>query len=89
MLFVVEAGRFDERDRAVRKLVPTDRPVILAVNKIDQIKDKTKLLPYLDVNCQRGDFAAIVPVSARKGSQLDALLAETRKHSAERRVAVR
>ena len=46
--FVVEAGRFDARDMAVIKLLPQDRPVILVVNKIDQIKEKNQLLlPFL------------------------------------------
>ncbi len=80
VLFVVEAGRFDDRDRAVRQLVPVDSPVIIVVNKIDQVKDKTQLLPYLAQLATEGDFAAIVPVSAMRGAQLDALLAETRKH---------
>ncbi|HPU79577.1 GTPase Era [Accumulibacter sp.] len=80
VLFVVEAGRFDDRDRAVRQLVPVDSPVIIVVNKIDQVKDKTQLLPYLARLAAEGDFAAIVPVSAMRGAQLDALLAETRKH---------
>jgi GTP-binding protein Era len=80
VLFVVEAGRFDDRDRAVRQLVPVDSPVIIVVNKIDQVKDKTQLLPYLARLAGEGDFAAIVPVSAMRGAQLEALLAETRKH---------
>jgi GTP-binding protein Era len=80
VLFVVEAGRFDDRDRAVRQLVPVDSPVIIVVNKIDQVKDKTQLLPFLARLGAEGDFAAIVPVSAMRGAQLDALLAETRKH---------
>ncbi len=80
VIFVVDADHFDARDKAVIKLLPADRPVILAVNKIDQIKDKTKLLPILASLSEQHPFAAIVPVSAAKGSQLDELLAETRKH---------
>lgn len=80
VLFVVEAGRFDERDRAVRQLVPSDCPLIIVVNKIDQLKDKARLLPFLADLAREGDFAAIVPVSATRGAQLDELLAETRKH---------
>ncbi len=80
VIFVVDADHFDVRDKAVIKLLPADRPVILAVNKIDQIKDKTKLLPILASRSEQHPFAAIVPVSAAKGSQLDELLAETRKH---------
>lgn len=80
VLFVVEAGRFDARDREVRKLVPSDRPLIIVVNKIDQLPDKAQLLPYLARLAEEGDFAAIVPVSAARSVQLEALLAETRKH---------
>ncbi len=80
VIFVLDADHFDERDKAVIKLLPPERPVILAVNKIDQVKDKTKLLPILARLAEQFAFAAIVPVSAAKGSQLDDLLAETRKH---------
>ena len=80
VIFVLVADHFDERDKAVIKLLPPDRPVILAVNKIDQIKEKTKLLPLLDTLGKAHPFAAIVPVSAAKGSQLDVLLDEVRKH---------
>lgn len=80
VIFVVDADHFDARDKAVIRLLPSERPVILAVNKIDQIKDKTKLLPLLAELATQHDFAAIVPVSAAKGSQLDELLSEARKH---------
>ena len=80
VILVVEAERFDARDQAVVALLPRDRPVILAVNKTDQIKERTKLLPILAKLATHYPFAAIVPVSAAKGSQLDELLAETRKY---------
>ena len=80
VILVVEAERFDERDLAVVKLLPAGRPVILAVNKIDQLKDRANLLPILAKLAGQYAFAAIVPVSAAKGSQLDELLGEARKH---------
>ena len=80
VLFVVEAGRFDDKDKAVIRLLPLDRPVIIVVNKIDQLKDKTKLLPFMAELAKERDFAAIIPVSAAKGKQLDDLLRETRKY---------
>ena len=80
VILVVEADRFDERDLAVIKLLPAERPVILAVNKIDQMKERAKLLPILAKLAAQYSFAAIVPVSAAKGSQLDDLLGEARKH---------
>lgn len=80
VMLVVDAEHFDARDMAVIKLLPPERPVILAVNKIDQIKERNQLLPILAKLAAHYAFTAIVPVSAAKGSQLDDLLAETRKH---------
>jgi len=80
VIFVIDADHFDAKDKTVIKLLPIDRPVILAVNKIDTIKDKTRLLPLLATLSEQYAFAAIVPVSAEKGSQLEDLLSETRKH---------
>ena len=80
VLFVVEAGRFDAKDRAVLKLLPEDRPVILVINKTDRLKDKSTLLPFLAEVGNLRPFAAVVPVSATSGKQLDDLLKETRKN---------
>ena len=80
VIFVVDADHFDTKDMAVVHLLPPERPVILAVNKIDQIKDKTKLLPLLAKLAEQYAFTAIVPISAAKGSQLEDLLTEARKH---------
>lgn len=79
VVFVVEAGRFDAQDKAVLRLLPRERPVILAVNKIDQLKDKATLLPMLASLSSEFPFTAIVPVSATKGSQVADLLSEVRK----------
>jgi GTP-binding protein Era len=80
VLFVVEAGRFDAKDRAVLKHLPEDRPVILVINKTDRLKDKSALLPFLAEVGNLRPFAAVVPVSAASGKQLDDLLKETRKN---------
>ncbi|MDR2452433.1 MAG: GTPase Era [Candidatus Accumulibacter sp.] len=76
IILVVEAGRFTDGDEAVVRLLPKDRPVVLAVNKIDRLEEKAVLLPMLDRLRQMFPFAALVPVSAAKGSQLEDLLAE-------------
>jgi len=80
VLFVIEAGRYDSKDKAVVKLLPKDRPVILVVNKTDQLKDKTALLPFLAEVSADYDYTAVVPISAAKGKQTDDLLSEARKH---------
>ncbi|MBK8524898.1 MAG: GTPase Era [Betaproteobacteria bacterium] len=79
VLFVIEADRFGSKDKVVFDLLPTDKPVILVVNKTDRIKDKAAFMPFLADVAGRRDFAAVVPVSATNGKQLKELLAETRK----------
>ena len=73
-LFVVEALRFGEEDRAALALVPRGAKVVVAVNKVDRLKDATQLLPFLERLAKERDFHAIVPVSARTGKNLPELL---------------
>lgn len=80
VFFVVEAGRFDAKDKAVLRLLPADRPVILVVNKTDRLKEREKLLPFLSEVAAEREFAAVVPVSATKGKQLEEVLSEARKY---------
>ena len=77
--FVIEAGRFGDADRKVLALLPEDRPVILVLNKIDQLKDKATLLPFVAKLAEIRNWAAVVPVSAEKGTQAEALLSEIKK----------
>jgi len=74
---VVEALRFDERDQAVMNLIAPGLPAVLALNKIDRVDDKKRLLPFIERLAALRDFAAVVPVSASKGTQLEALLDAT------------
>jgi GTPase len=83
VLFVIEATRFDERDSLVLKLLPKDVPVILIVNKIDQLSDKNILLPFLNEMAEIFNFAAIIPVSAEHGTQLPELIDTIRTYLPE------
>lgn len=78
VLFVVEALRFDERDALVLNMLPQDRPVLLVINKIDRLDDKNRLLPFIEEVAARFAFAAIIPVSAQRGRELDHLLVALR-----------
>jgi GTPase len=80
VIFVIEAMRFDDRDKMVVKLLPEDRPVILAVNKVDRMIDKSQMLPFLEKMSKEFPFAAIVPVSAERGTQLSALVDTVRPY---------
>lgn len=74
ILFVVEAGKWSsDDDMVLTKLKKMSSPVILVVNKIDQFKDKTELLPYLQKLSEKHMFAEIIPLSAETGAQVEAL----------------
>lgn len=88
VIMVIEALRFDDRDKQVIKLLPIDnkqnnkrnQPVILAINKIDRLADKSKLLPFLEKMAKEFTFSAIVPVSAEQGTQLGDLISTVRSY---------
>lgn len=65
VVLVVEALRWVEGDElALGRIARARRPAILAVNKIDRVRPRARLLPYLATLTGRHDFRAIVPVSA-------------------------
>jgi GTP-binding protein Era len=78
-LFLVEAGRFTAEDRAVLDAIPGSQTVVAVVNKIDLVKKHADLIPFLERLSRTRDFAAIVPVSARTGKNIPALLAALRE----------
>jgi GTP-binding protein Era len=83
VVLVIDGAGWDERDEPVLKLLPEGVPVILALNKVDRIPDKSKVAEALLDSVKRRDFAALVPISAEKGRQIDALLDEIRKRLPE------
>jgi GTPase len=77
-LLVVEALRFGPEDHAVLKKIPPTQRIVAAVNKIDLVKNRALLIPFLDRLAKTRDFAAIVPMSAKTGKNMPALLASLR-----------
>ena len=74
-LLVVEAGRWSEDDAlAHRALADAGVPVVLAINKVDLVADKGKLLPFIAQVSEGRTFAAVHPVSAGKRKGLEALV---------------
>ena len=80
VLFVIEAMRFGPRDIEVLRLLPTNRPVILVVNKVDNLENRAEVLPFLQTMQTHFPFAAMVPVSAQHGQQMDTLLDTVRPY---------
>ncbi|HLB56656.1 MAG TPA: GTPase Era [Coxiellaceae bacterium] len=74
ILFVIEAMRWDAEDAAVLKqLKQLSLPVILVINKIDEIKNKAELLPFMENLAKQMDFKKVIPISAKTGLQVDDL----------------
>jgi GTP-binding protein Era len=76
VVWVVEALKFGKSDEAIAHLLPQHIPVVVAINKIDLVPRKEQLLPFIKEMSAKRAFAAIVPVSAHKELQIDALLGE-------------
>ena len=80
IFFVIDATeKFGGGERYIlERLNATTKPVILVVNKVDLI-EREKILPIIADYSQRRDFAAVVPISAIDGTNVDALLDEAKK----------
>jgi GTP-binding protein Era len=83
IVWVIEAMKFDQRDKALLQLLPAERPLVLAMNKVDHVKDKRALLPFIEEISRVREFAAVVPVSAARGDNVDALVGELVRHVPE------
>lgn len=74
VVFVVDRFIWTEEDEAVaEKLQHVKSPIILAVNKVDQVEDKESLLPHLEALSQKLNAAEIIPLSALRNTNLDRL----------------
>ena len=74
VLFVVEAGRFGLDDAKVLALLPAAKPALLVANKLDAVKRRNDLLPWLKGMQERHAFAEFVPMSARREADVQRLL---------------
>jgi GTP-binding protein Era len=79
IVFVIEAMKWTDEDQQVLdKLKQGKTPVILVVNKVDQVKEKESLLPFLAELGAKMPFAEVIPLSALRGQNLAALEATVR-----------
>ena len=84
VVFIIDRTRWSDEDQVVlQRLEHVEAPVILAVNKVDRLQDKASLLPWLEQVGARRDFAAIVPISAKHGTNVPELEDEVAKHLPE------
>ncbi|WP_311753567.1 GTPase Era [Proteus columbae] len=80
VIFVVEGTNWTPDDEMVlNKLKSLRCPVLLAINKVDNVTDKTKLLPHIGFLSQQMDFLDVVPISAEKDMNIDTIAKIVRK----------
>lgn len=79
LVFVIEAMRWTDEDDNVLRQLKGRKNVILVVNKVDQVKEKEKLLPFLQEVSAHLEFQSVIPMSALKASDMKPLLDELRK----------
>jgi GTP-binding protein Era len=72
-----------EEDHILRSLKDIECPVILVLNKIDQLAKRDQLFPILSSLSGKYDFAEIVPISALKKDNISALLASSQRYLPE------
>jgi GTPase len=81
VVLVVEAPIWNAEDELVlKRIARAGRPALVAVNKVDRVKPRERLLPYLAELDRRHAFLALVPVSALKGTNLDDLRGSIAAH---------
>ena len=75
VVLVLEAPLWTHEDEFVlTRIARSGQPAIAAVNKVDRVRPRERLLPYLTELAERHPFLALVPVSALKGQGLTDLL---------------
>ena len=80
LLVISVPGWTDEDAPALALARRQSSPVVLVINKIDRLADRTRLLPLTSESRARMEFAGIVPVSARTGDGVEALEAAVLAH---------
>ena len=75
LMVVEESGKLVEAElELIEKFKKLDMPVVLAINKIDRLSDKTKLLERISQFSELYDFAGIIPISAQEGEGVEPLI---------------
>jgi GTP-binding protein Era len=83
IVFVVEAGQFNQADAKVLSLLPANTPAILLANKFDLIHRRADIAPWLKEMQERHNFAEFVPMSANNAKDVERLFGICEKYLPE------
>ncbi|HEY5806515.1 MAG TPA: GTPase Era [Povalibacter sp.] len=73
-LFVIESLRWtDEDQRILEQLVQRGQPILVAVNKVDRVTPRERLLPFMEELSRKAHLAEVVPMSGLKRSNIAVL----------------
>jgi GTP-binding protein Era len=71
IVFLVDKMKWTDEDSFVlEKVKAAKAPVVLAINKVDQAKEKNALLPHIQILSEKHDFDNIIPISAKQGHNI-------------------
>lgn len=80
-VLVIEAGRWTtEDDLVLERISKSERPALCVVNKIDRLRPRDRLLPFMAELARRHSFLEIFPVCALRGEEVHALGPLIAKH---------
>ncbi len=75
ILFVIQRLSFDKNDELIlEKLQESNQKIICIVNKIDQVEDKNKFLPFINEISLKKEFLEIMLISAKTNNGIDDLV---------------
>jgi GTP-binding protein Era len=83
ILFVVEAGMFNQADAKVLALLSKTVPTLLVANKLDQVNRRADIAPWLQEMQQRHAFSEFVPMSAKNAKDIERMLGICEKYLPE------
>lgn len=80
VLFVVEAGSFTLADAKVLSLLKAGVPTLLIANKLDNVRRRAEIAPWLQTMQERHAFAEFVPMSAKNARDVERLFGICEKY---------
>ena len=80
ILFLSEPSKLDATDKKILQMIPSSTPILLIINKIDLIKDKSKILALISEADLLDKFEEIVPTSVKNKNNLLELLESVKKY---------
>ncbi len=84
VFFIVERTAWTDEDELVlNALLNVNKPILLLINKVDQLQDKKRLLPLIEALSAKRHFVEIIPVSALKGHNLEVIDEAVRQYLPE------